>query len=143
MGIIRVVIFRVGIFLGGSYLGGSFPGWQLPGWECSGWKFSWVAIFQMGLILGGNFLWWKFSRWELSGGKHAGGNFPGGSLHVTDSVIVTNILVSKVRFTVVPEILYVASFRTFFFKICFVKFIIQFTDFISLNVIEPFIFFFT
>ena len=119
----------MGVFLGGSCPGGNFPGGSFLGWE-----FSWVGVVQVGIFgvgvflsgscPGGNFLWWNFSRWELSGGKHAGGNFLGGSFHVTDSVIVTNIHVSKVRFTVVPEILYVTSFRKFFFKICFVKFII-------------------
>ena len=33
-------------------------------------------------------------------------------------------LVFKVRFTVVPQILYVVSFREFFFKICFLNFVI-------------------
>ena len=43
---------------------------------------------------------------------------------VLNVLLLTNTLVCKVKFTVVPEILYVVSFRKFFFKICFLKFII-------------------
>ena len=45
-----------------------------------------------------------------------------------DSVIVTNTLVCNVNFTVVLKILYVVSFWKFFFKICFLHFIVYFTD---------------
>ena len=83
MGNFRVVIFRVEVVRVGVFLGGNSPGGSFPGWELSGWEFSWVRTVQVGLILGGNFLWWKFSRWELSGGIHPGGNFLGGSFHVT------------------------------------------------------------
>ena len=58
-------------------------------------------------------------------------------------VVVTNTLVCKVNFTVVSDNLYFVSFRKFFFNKCFLKFIISFPDFPLLNVIEPFIFFFT
>ena len=58
---------------------------KLGGMQLSGKIISSVEIFRVGVILGRNFLWWEFSVWELSEENHPGGNFLGGSFHVTVS----------------------------------------------------------
>ena len=86
VGNFRMAIFWVGVFLGGSCPGGNFLSGGFPGWEFLGWKFSWVG----GNCLGGIYPRWEFSLVEvfqvgIFWWESPGGNFPGGSFHVTSN----------------------------------------------------------
>ena len=57
-----------------------------------------MAIFLVGIvlvevILGGDFPRWEFFGWKLLRWYHLGGDFPGGSFHVTKSRVYCIVII--------------------------------------------------